>query len=169
MQKPPKWVIDMAVKVAKTAWCAKDSRGVVAFASNYRAVGFVAFTAAANGPPPPFKCGGQTECRAACGKLAGHAEERALWAWWRNWAGVGDVKWIAPGTPPAPDLVHIRVVDGQAVPSGGPSCITCSRTILMAGAAAIWLWHEEGWRRYEPAEFHTLSLLHEKHNLPVIR
>ena len=60
----------------------------------------------------------------------------------------------------------MRVVDNKAVTSGPPSCITCSRTILIAGAAAIWLWHDDGWRRYEAAEFHALSLQHEKHGLP---
>lgn len=151
MQKPPKWVIEEATRAGRKAWCAKDSRGVVAWIPGTRT-----FVSAANGPPPPFKCSGSAECRAACGKLAGHAEERALWQWSVSYSG-------------SPELVHVRVFDNKAVTSGPPSCITCSRTILMAGAAAIWLWHDDGWRRYEPAEFHALSLQHEKHRLPVIR
>ena len=154
MQKPPKWVIEEATRAARKAWCAKDSRGVVAWIPGSRT-----FVSAANGPPVPFKCSGREDCRAACGKLAGHAEERALWRWADSGFGFRSLV----------ELVHVRVFDNKAVTSGPPSCITCSRTILMAGTAAIWLWHDDGWRRYEPAEFHTLSLLHEKHRLPVIR
>ena len=170
MQKPPKWVIEEATRAARKAWCAKDSRGVVAWLPGSRT-----FVSAANGPPAPFKCSGREDCRAACGKLAGHAEERALWAWYaeRGSRSRSSSLTSSPRTrvygDVQPELVHVRVVDNKAVTSGPPSCITCSRTILMAGVAAIWLWHDDGWRRYEPAEFHTLSLLHEKHNLPVIR
>jgi hypothetical protein len=158
MQQPPQWVIDEATKAAQKAWCAKDSRGVVAWVPGTRD-----FVAAANGPPEPFKCSGLADCRAACGKLAGHAEERALWAYARKYGIPTELSRFSP------ELVHVRVVGDKAVTSGPPSCITCSRTVLMAGAAAIWLWHDDGWRRYEPVEFHTLSLLHEKHQLPVIR
>lgn len=31
MQKPPKWVIEEATRAGRKAWCAKDSRGVVAW------------------------------------------------------------------------------------------------------------------------------------------
>jgi hypothetical protein len=50
-----------------------------------------------------------------------------------------------------------------------PSCITCSRTILEAKAARVWLWHEEGWAMYSADDFHAQSLAHPKHSLPVIR
>jgi hypothetical protein len=66
-------------------------------------------------------------------------------------------------------VLHLRVVDGAAARSGPPSCISCSRDMLDAGVASVWLWHESGWREYPAAGFHALSLVHEKHRLPVIR
>ena len=161
MEHPPSWAIEAATYAARKSWCAKDSRGVAAFDDRGYCL------SAANGPPAPFKCGGQAECRAACGKVAGHAEERVLWEWARDF----------PGSP-NPKLLHIKLDEqGRAVPGGPPSCVTCSRTMLMAGAAGIWLWldaeHADGgepaWRWYGAVEFHTLSLLHPRNNLPVIR
>lgn len=114
-----------------------------------------------NGPPHPFSCDKSAACAAACGKLAVHAEERVVHRFAEQERVVGA------------SVLHIRTVDGQPVPSGPPSCITCSRTMLFAGVAEIWLWHEGGawssWRCYEAVEFHELSLRHAKHNLPVIR
>jgi hypothetical protein len=45
------------------------------------------------------------------------------------------------------------------VPSGGPSCAQCSKLALAAGIVGVWLYHENGWRRYGAGEFHRLSLL----------
>lgn len=158
-EAPPTWIIEAATKTARTSWCAKDQRGVAVYK------GLACFTAA-NGPPPPFKCGGQGACRANCGKVAGHAEEYALW------------KWVASARRGSPDMLHIKVdLEGRAVPGGPPSCVTCSRTMLMAGATGIWLWLDAehsgtgapAWRWYDAVEFHTLSLLHPRNNLPVIR
>lgn len=81
-----------------------------------------------------------------------------------------------PGRP-APHMLHIKLENGVAVPGGPPSCVTCSRTMLMAGAAGIWLWlapehvggTEPSWCWYDAVAFHTLSLLHPRNNLPVIR
>ena len=162
MQQPPQWAIDAATEAARKSWCAKDQRGVVVY---HEESGGEDLVSAANGPEAPFKCSGSTECRAACGKLAGHAEERALWLWAREGRMLGM------------KLLHIRLEGGVAVPGGPPNCISCSRTMLMAGAAGIWLWLapeladvlKPTWRWYGAVELHVLSLLHPKHNLPVIR
>lgn len=160
MQQPPQWVIDEAVKAARKSWCAKDQRGVVV----WDGWGVVS---AANGPPAPFKCSGSAECRAACGKIAGHAEERALMEWGNR-----------PLWRPEARMLHIKLENDLPVPGGPPSCVGCSRSILMRGRiAGIWLWldaeHADGgvpaWRWYPAVEFHTLSLLHPRNNLPVIR
>ena len=51
------------------------------------------------------------------------------------------------------------VVAGELVPSGGPSCISCARDLLVSGrVAAVWLFHEAGWRRYPIEEFHRLTM-----------
>lgn len=156
--QPPNHVVTAAVEAARKSWCAKDTRGAALYHRDPGRYGSTSrlVVAAANGPAPPFKCSGSAECRAACGKLAVHAEERALHEWERK---VG---------PEGPDVVHIRLVENIPAPSGPPSCITCSRTMLLHGVAAVWLWHETGWRRYPIVEFHALSLQHEKHKLPVI-
>ena len=31
-------------------------------------------------------------------------------------------------------MLHVKVVDGQAVPSGPPSCVDCSKLILTAAS-----------------------------------
>jgi hypothetical protein len=56
------------------------------------------------------------------------------------------------------DMLHVKTVDGELVPSGGPSCVQCSKLALAAGIAGVWLFHEDGWRRYGAVEFHELSL-----------
>jgi len=56
------------------------------------------------------------------------------------------------------DLVHVKVVNGSLVSSGPPSCAACSLTILDAGIRAVWLFHEDGWRRYEALDFHERSM-----------
>ncbi len=144
--------VEEAIRAARTSTCAKDKRGAAVFHRQHPT-----HAAASNGPPHPFFCDGSEACRAACGKLAVHAEERALQIHQRKTGLTGA------------DVVHIRVVDGQPVTSGAPSCTTCSRTMLEGKVARIWLWHDTGWRAYEADEFHEISLRHPKHDLPIIR
>jgi hypothetical protein len=54
--------------------------------------------------------------------------------------------------------LHVKTVNGELVPSGGPSCVQCSKLALVCGIAGFWLYHEEGWRRYPMQEFHQLSI-----------
>lgn len=144
-----------AITAARSSTCDKDKHGAAVWHHNYGRL-----TAAPNGPPAPFICDGSDACRAACGKLAVHAEERAMLAYLRVAGGlaVRDMQ-----------VMHIRVVDGEPAPSGPPSCITCSRTMLEAMISWVWLWHPEGWVGYDAVSFHVLSLQHEKHRLPVLR
>lgn len=53
-------------------------------------------------------------------------------------------------------LYHIKVKDGQMVPSGRPSCTVCSRITSFVGLNVV-LWHKEGFALYEPEEFNELS------------
>jgi deoxycytidylate deaminase len=144
-----------AIGAARGSTCAKDQRGAAVWHHNYGHM-----VAASNGPPTPFVCDGSSQCAKACGKLAVHAEERALLAYMRGAGGmaVHDMQ-----------VLHIRVVGGEPVTSGTPSCITCSRTMLEAGVSWVWLWHDAGWTGYSAADFHAASLAHDKHRLPVMR
>lgn len=146
-----------AIAAARKSPCAKDQRGAAVWHRNAALM-----VAECNSPPLPFYCDGSDACRASCGKLAAHAEESALQAF----QALGGV---AKGA----SVLHVRTVNGQPVTSGPPSCVTCSRTLLVAGVADVWLWHGgeqwSGWHCYEAATFHALSLQHEKHRLPVIR
>jgi deoxycytidylate deaminase len=89
--------------------------------------------------------------------VAVHAEERAILA------ALADGIQLGPGW----ELLHVRVVNGKAVPSGPPSCVKCSRLILESGISTMWLLHTEGLVAYAAERFHELSLAF--HNLPTTR
>lgn len=137
-----------AVEAARHSECAKSQRGAAVWAPGEReprATGW-------NHQPGALECDGSAACRAACGKRCIHAEADAL------------LRLACPArarTRPLPELhlIHVKVEDGQPVASGPPSCWQCSRTVLAHGAVvAMWLLHEDGLRRYSPAEFHRLTL-----------
>lgn len=151
--EPPLAAVEAAVAIGAQAECAKSKRGAVVFrvepvtaergeqsftvASICDVVGY-GFNSA-----PDRKCDGSAECASACGEICVHAEERAV---------RGAVALLAAsGYMPSPaahftlagwDLLHAKVVDGQLVPGGGPSCVTCSRTILDAGISNVWLYEQ---------------------------
>ena len=133
----------LATSIGAQSPCAKSKRGVVVFQTG-GAMPTQLIASGCNGPPGDFVCDGSDACRAVCGKIAVHAEDRAI-------RGAGR---FAEGA----DLLHVKVVDGVAVPSGGPSCWQCSRTIVDAGIEGVWLLHADGLRRYTAAEFHCLTL-----------
>lgn len=135
-----------AIQAALKSTCAKSKRGVVIFSGD----GGPDYDGALvgrgwNGPPHPFQCGKTDVCRAVCNKVAVHAEEMAL-------LQAGSLAVYS-------SLVHIKVVDGEAVPSGSPSCWQCSRAILQAGIHMVWLKHKEGWKGYHAVRFHQLTLM----------
>ena len=57
-----------------------------------------------------------------------------------------------------PEALHVKAVNGALVPSGGPSCVQCSKMLLVCGVAGIWLYHADGWQRYKASDFHARSL-----------
>lgn len=63
----------------------------------------------------------------------------------------------APGHPGFEIVETAQTGWGIAV-SPGPSCWQCSREIVDVGLDAMWLFHEDGWRRYPAEEFHRLTL-----------
>lgn len=135
---PPGRFVGLAVTASLDSPC-RSKRGVVIFSVD---------TLMAHGhnfKPQGFECDGSELCKSSCRAEAVHAEQMAIMMAGRN------------GTFGA-DLLHVKTVDGELVPSGGPSCVECSKLSLVAGIAGVWLYHVDGWRRYEIGEFHRLSL-----------
>jgi deoxycytidylate deaminase len=97
-----------------------------------------------NYKPRGFDCDGSVACKATCRVEAIHAEQQALLSLGRHTNGT--------------DMLHVKTVDGRLVASGGPSCVECSKLVLIAGVTFVWLYHVDGWRRYEASEFHRLSV-----------
>lgn len=150
--------VQAAVAAARTSPCAKSRRGVAIIDREWEGGRVVA--SASNGPPAPLACTSDAACRAACRRVAVHAEQRALlWALDRSRA-----------RPRAPvfEVVHAKVNEaGELVPSDGPSCVDCSKLMLAAGVRRVYLYQERAdgpaqeppvWRGYEALEFHELTL-----------
>lgn len=146
-----------AVEVAKLSPCCKSKRGVVIF----NEAGLIA--RGNNHPPSPWICDGSEACRSACNQICVHAEQEALLLLQLNVAEAI----IASGLSHF-DLLHVKVVDGQAVSSGPPSCVQCSKLIAStAWIDRVWLLHEDGLRCYDALDFHERSLQH--HGLLTLR
>ncbi len=160
--------LEAAATVGSSSPCAKSKRGVVIFTRS----GLVA--AGYNHPPAPMRCDGSTACREHCNKLCIHAEDDAIQhliaidprgQYACSWTGeiIGH---RAEDT--GLQMLHVKVVDGHAVPSRAPSCWQCSRTILGSGKIdRMWLLHAEGLRSYTSLEFHETTL--RNCHLPVIK
>ncbi len=135
--------IEEAVRQGAMSPCAKSKRGVSVFDARTGAL-----VSGYNAPPAPFTCSGSKACREACGKVAVHAEERALNAW------------RALGRDPrGVHVLHLKVENGAPVPSDRPSCVTCSRSMLELRVGWVWLWTATGWRCWSAEEFHADTLL----------
>lgn len=149
----PQAALQRAIEMATTLpLCQKSHRGVILFHPDQEGC-----TLAVNGPPVGFKCDGSTACRAACRDVAVHAEARAILG------GLAHGYRLRDGW----ELLHVKVIDGQPVPSGPPSCVRCSALIVESGIPKAWLLHEQGLTSYSAEEFHALSLRY--HGLPGTR
>lgn len=153
--EPPAHVIRAAIEAACNSPCDKSKRGAAVFERGIAGRLVATGWNGRPGDPPLSSCGGA--CRSVCRDVAVHAEERAII----------DALRVRPVA--GLELVHVKVVGGELVAGGGPSCSTCSRTILDTGIAAVWLYEELGapgetvavewaWRRYHAHDFHELSL-----------
>lgn len=141
--------LERAVNAGRMSPCSKSQRGVVVWNRelfDILAIGY-------NHPPLPFFCDGSEACRASCREVCVHAEQHALLNAKQGVRGL--------------DMLHVKVVDGVAVPSGPPSCPRCSLLILEAGIKTMWLLHADGLRGCSAEEFHELTMRYRK--LPVIR
>ena len=142
-------MLEYAIRAACESSCSKSKRGVIIWNPHLNT-----YTTANNSPPlaSSFQCDGSDECKANCGKVAVHAEDRAL----RQWLMINGIKAWSEGT----EMLHVKVVDGKAVPSGEPSCWQCSRIIADQKGiiSGMWLLHEDGLKRYDPIDFHRITL-----------
>lgn len=138
-QHVPLEILDAAMYRAARSPC-RSQRGAVVF----RYVPFSVISLGHNQKPAGFGCDRSDACKATCRVEAIHAEQQAL-------LNAGPAAYGA-------DLLHVKIVAGQLVPSGGPSCVQCSKLALAAGIVGVWLFHDAGWRRYDANEFHRLSL-----------
>jgi deoxycytidylate deaminase len=96
-------------------------------------------------------CDGSEACRRDCPRICIHAEQDAL-----RQAGVD-----ASGG----EMFHLKVEgSGTAMPSGPPSCVECSKLMLAAGVAGVWLLQrklggELAWGRWTAEAFHRQTLI----------
>lgn len=140
----PQHVIDAAIEATHAVGCIKSVRGSAVFGVRSGDVYGVG-----RNYPVVGTCVGSAACREACNKLCVHAEVAAL----RNALRVYHVE---PELIEL-DVVHVKVIDGVLVVSGGPSCWQCARDLRADGISGVWLYHESGWRRYPIAEFYELT------------
>lgn len=136
---PPAHIVIHAVQMAGYSPC-RSQRGAVAFVPRGGGSLIGAGWNRRQGPA----CDGSAECKATCRGTALHAEQAAI---------------LSSGTAiEGCDMLHVKIVGGALVASGGPSCLECSKLMLAAGVEGVWLYHEDGWRRYPIKEFHALTL-----------
>lgn len=138
--QPLEFVVREAVEEAKKSPCIKSKRGACVFlpvpnpADGQDVVSY--YATAHNGPPGRVsQCLGNDACKRACGQRCVHAEARVVrlaieadaQRTWGN-SSLGRM-----------EVLHVKVVGGELVAGGGPSCVTCSREILDAGLGFVWL------------------------------
>jgi hypothetical protein len=109
--------------------------------------------------PMVGECDGSDACRSSCREICVHAEQAAL-------VEAGPVR--ARGA----EVFHLKVAEGQPVASGVPSCVQCSKAMLLAEVAGVWLLQRvvqllpnpphrvqvDRWVRWTAEEFHVETL-----------
>lgn len=123
--------------IAARSSCRKSQRGALLVTADGREFW-------GSNRPASGTCDGSDACRRDCAKICVHAEQDVLIQ-----AGVQ-----ASGA----HVVHLKVVDCRPVVSGDPSCVECSKLMLAAGVARVWLYQVDGWRSWTAAEFHAATL-----------
>jgi hypothetical protein len=144
--------IGCAVEAARKSPCAKSRRGAAAIWTSDCDLGTP--MAAHNAPPAPLTCGRNAACRAVCGQICNHAEERLILNAARH----------RQAHAPMCDVLHIEIgadAEGRGLPlpfdregkPKRPSCITCARIMQHADVRAVWLWGVDGWRWWWAMDF----------------
>lgn len=148
---PPPWAVEAARLAAITSPCMKSKRGVAIYDADEadrildgralldaerwgrkldldRAKDQSIIAARCNDLPPNWTCTGSEKCRQNCGKLCNHAEANAI-------TEAGALTSLGNAA-----AVHVKVVAGQVVAGGPPSCWQCSRMVASSGLRGIWLY-----------------------------
>lgn len=141
---PPEWFVEYARAEATNSPC-QSKRGVVIWNAEKDCL----VSLGHNRLPPGFTCHGEDLCRQSCSREAVHAEQ---------WALLKPSHSSVIGCT----MLHVKVVDKAIVPSGPPSCVQCSKLALAAGISFFWLYHADGWKRYEMLDFHEQSIANSK-------
>jgi deoxycytidylate deaminase len=172
-QGPAAWLIEEARLEAIKSPCAKSKRGVIVYCSeivnlyrdtvdadlNDHVRNRIIIGRGFNGQPSGF-CDATARCRELCNQRCVHAEMRAL-------------RGIRAG---GATLLHVKVVDGQVVPGGGPSCWQCSREIVDSNLLGVWLYQDPyvnattapAWCYYSAFSFHRETLRHHGFDEPAV-
>lgn len=154
---PTPEMMALLVRTAMRSGCQKSKRGVLIVPKTILLPLVPLFWMTGTNRPAVGTCDGSEACRQACSKICVHAEQAALMR-------VGHHARDA-------EVYHLKVVDGKPVPSGGPSCVECSKLMLVAGVSGVWLYQDTprglGWVRWSAKDFHydTLAAL----GLPAMR
>lgn len=135
---PPAHVVTFAIEAAMRSPC-RSKRGVAIWNQNGQLV-----STGYNRQVAPFVCDGSERCKRHCSELAVHAEQDALLEAHCSVAGM--------------EMLHVKAEGGHLMVSGVPSCVACSKLIVAARLKAMWLYHHDGWRRYEAEDFHVRSV-----------
>lgn len=140
-------LINEMIKIGSRGPCCKSKRVSAIISSDtieiYDDICQHPYIVATNTPPGKLKCLNNEECKKNCNKYCVHAEENVILKAY----SLKTIE-VLGGT-----ILHLKIVDGKAVPSGNPSCIYCSRKILQCGLKYMFLFHETGWKRYTAEEF----------------
>ena len=137
-------MVNEAQRTAMLAGCRKSRRGVVVWRGDTLDV----LGRGAN-EPAVGACDRSESCRRDCPRTCVHAEQVAI---------LDAMRWMPRAAIPV-RLLHVKIDDKNFVaPSGGPSCVECSKLILTAGIANVYLLHDIGWRSYPAVLFHELTL-----------
>lgn len=117
----PKWV-DRATSAAMLSPC-QSKRGVVIASPEGDLISH-----GYNDQPSPFVCDGSDECKRKCGKTAVHAEQAAIIT--------------ACGSITGCWMLHVKAKQGKPCASMAPSCLECSKLILVSEIAWMYLLHD---------------------------
>lgn len=140
--QPPPTVIQQAISASLQSPC-RSKRGAAIWRERYRLAIAIGWN-----DLPLGACDGSDACKETCGRVAIHAEQRALLSASAIFSDCA--------------MLHVRTIDGALVPSGEPSCIECAKLIVASGIGAMYLYHADGWRLYDVADFYYRSLAHHE-------
>lgn len=153
MRNPPDFVVDLAIEQAMKSPC-QSRRGVVIWHEGRG--GWVVSCGHNHKPTFANQCTRDAACKRTCRVEAVHAEQHALIEALRSRDRVEGA-----------EMLHVKVEQGGIVPSGEPSCVQCAKLIVLAGISGMWLFHEDGWKRYRAVEFYLMSIEGESRRKPL--